>query len=117
MILNQNVLRVPLKIRALLKHYKLGLLFLSHKSFRYMLQSWGASDDTIAAATKFSNLILVDAERIILEKMPQKKVNYILLHEIAHGGCKKDTEKAAHACALEMADRFDIGINYKGVII
>jgi len=117
MILNKTSLVVPHKIRRLLKKYDLGVVFLNSSKFKHMLKIWRPNKDTIAVAVMQANMIMVDEERVKRLKLPQTKINYLILHEIGHNGKRHWSEQGAHTSALGFARYYNIPIDYSGVAL
>ena len=123
-IVKRKGITTPRAIRKLLRKYNMAVFLLSSKEFRRMCKyhNYHRLANPPSAMLDFSNyFIYIDAERLIIEKERQSYVNYLYLHEIAHGllnmGNKRNEEIDAHELALKIAGKEKLPVDYTDVIL
>lgn len=103
---------VPNKIRNLLKQEGFALFFLTGKEFRRLCKFYHFYNKPTAFITMDSFHIFVDGEHLRKYAYTQANINFILLHEIAHGILEmmgeSNEEIDADLYAYELADELNI---------
>jgi len=112
MIITTSKIKIPHKIRQLIKKNDFGMFILSTRQFNFLLRKWGHEKEVIGLAMLDEGLIFINGGRLEKEQFSQGQINAILLHEISHillnsrSETKVDNyvERLARKCRIDIED-------------